>query len=504
MTHALRWSVLPLVGAAALASILLGASLTLNTQIAFLMVIAFLGVAMLTAPAGAWVLCALVAALTFRGLVQLHALPPVATYLDLPLAWGALAVGLLRRRRSSPLLTRLLRWLVALALAVALAWAFHPSEVMRPVLYLMLLGEPFAIVCALLADPPSPRLRRVLVRTLFALVMIQIPIIALQIAAGPPLVTLQNGETIHADFIQGTLYGAGSGEHVISAVIVVGAIWILAGGFGRDILGRARFPVLAALIVIPFIAKAKQVILALPVIILASSWRVGRLQLLVRGALVAGAIVALFVLTPNHAEEYLQKNAQGQGGKQATALFLWRKLENDPASVAFGRGPAETVSRAAFMTTPQDQHSESPLGVLGLKPAALNLEAQEVAHGVAGQGSGTTRINSSFNNSTSSALGLFGDLGIIGVLAYAGLLLTLFISLRQETSAEGVAAAAGFALFLVLGFLFDWWEEPPFGVFIGVLAGLSLSESQFRPTSTETQKSHHLDARVVGDRARGR
>ncbi len=484
MTHALRWPVLPWVGAAALASIALGVGSTLNVQVAFLIVIAFLGVAGLTAPAGTWVLCALVAALTFRGLVQLHALPPVATYLDLPLAWGALAVGLLKRRPSSLLLTRLLRWLIALGVAVALAWAFHPSEVLRPVLYLMLLGEPFAIVGALLADPPSPRLRRVLKRTLFALVIIQIPIVALQFAAGPPLVTLQNGETIHGDFIQGTLYGAGSGEHVISAVIVVGAIWILAGGFGRDILGAARLPVVAVLFVIPFIAKAKQVILALPVIILASSWRVGRLQFLVRCGLVAGAVVALFAFTPNHAEEYLQRNSQGKGGKQATALFLWRKLENDPASVAFGRGPAETVSRAAFMTTPQDQNSHSPLAVLGLKPAALNMEAQEVAHAVAGQGSGT-RINSSFNNSTSSALGLFGDVGIVGVLAYAGLLLSLFVCLRRETSAEGVAAAAGFALFLVLGFLFDWWEEPPFGVFIGVLAGLSLSESQFRPAATK-------------------
>ena len=80
----------------------------------------------------------------------------MATYVDLPLAWGALAVGLLKRRPSSPLLTRHLRWLAALGLAVVLAWAFHPSEVLRPVLYLALLGEPFAIVGALLADPPSP------------------------------------------------------------------------------------------------------------------------------------------------------------------------------------------------------------------------------------------------------------------------------------------------------------------------------------------------------------
>ena len=42
----------------------------------------------------------------------------------------------------------------------------------------------------------------------------------------------------------------------------------------------------------------------------------------------------------------------------------------------------------------------------------------------------------------------------------------------------GVAAAAGFAMFIVLGLVFDWWEQPPFGVFLGVLAGLSLAKSE--------------------------
>ncbi len=271
---------------------------------------------------------------------------------------------------------------------------------------------------------------------------------------------------------------------MISAVVVVGAIWILTGGLGRDVLGAARLPVVAALLVIPFLADAKQVILALPAIVLASSWRVGRLQFLVRGALVAGAVVALFALAPagNTAERYLEENQQGQGGKQATALFLWHKLDSDPASLAFGKGPAETVSRAAFMTTPLVQRADSPLAVLDLKPAALAVEAQSIALEVSGGGR-----RPPFNSGTSSALGVLGDLGIFGLLAYAGLLLSLFLRLRAETSAEGVAAASGFALFLVLGFVFDWWEQPPFGVVIGVLAGLSLSESQFRRTRTKSR-----------------
>ena len=234
-----RPPVLAWVGAA-FASVLLGWAIAINPQVAFIGTVAFLGVAALAAPAGAWVLCALIAALTFRGLVELEMLPSVATFIDLPLAWGALAVALIRNRPSSLLLRRHLRWLGALGLAVVLAWAFHPSEVLRPVLYLALLGEPFAIVGALLADPPSERLRRLLQGALLVLLIIQIPIAGLQFATLGP-----------ADSVQGTLYGAGAGAHVISGVVVVGAIWILGSGVARRTLGPMWLPALIALFVSP-------------------------------------------------------------------------------------------------------------------------------------------------------------------------------------------------------------------------------------------------------------
>src|SRR5436190_1145927 len=174
MTATRAQAALPWVGAA-VGSVALGVAIATNVQVSFLLVVVLLGVATLTAPSGAWVLCALVAAIGFRGLVQLGVLPSVATFIDLPLAWGALAVGLLKRRSSSRLLTMILRFLAALALAIVLAWAFHPSEVLRPVLYLALLGEPFAIIGALLADPPSPRMRLALERTLLVLLIVQLP-----------------------------------------------------------------------------------------------------------------------------------------------------------------------------------------------------------------------------------------------------------------------------------------------------------------------------------------
>src|SRR5262245_28769671 len=144
----------------------------------------------------------------------------MAAYLDIPIAWGALATALLARTGSGSRQASVhLRWLGLLILAVMLSWVFHPSELLRPVLYLALLGEPFAIVCALLVDPPSPRLRQVLVRALVVLVGAQVAMSAWQV---------YRFGLDDPDRVQGTLAGAGAGAHVMSAVLVLGCIWLLA------------------------------------------------------------------------------------------------------------------------------------------------------------------------------------------------------------------------------------------------------------------------------------
>ena len=152
-------------------------------------------------------------------------------------------------------------------------------------------------------------------------------------------------------------------------------------------------------------------------------------------------------------------------------MFVWEKLDDEPASIAFGRGPAETVSRAAFLTTPS---TGSSLADLGLEPAPIAVEAARGARDVSGG------ARTSFDIGISSMIGVLGDLGIVGIAAYCGLLLSLMLRLRRERSPEGVAAAAGFALFLVLGVVVDWWEQPPFGVFIATLAGLALTGAHDR------------------------
>jgi hypothetical protein len=442
---------------AAAAAPALGFAIGLDEEVGFLATAVAVGLIAMGAPAGAWAAAALVAALTFRGLVSAGALPPVATFADIGLAWGALGAALLRGVRPSHRVPSVphLRWLALLTVAAFLSALFAGTEPARPLLYLALLGQPFALAGALMLDPPSPALRRTLLRLAAALVLVQVP-----------LALWQGATRGVGDVVQGTLAGAGAGAHTMAAVVAVGAIWIAVDPRLRL---WTRLSLAAVLLAIPFLADAKQVILALPAIAVIGSWRRPR-DIALRLAAVATALVLLFVVYPSGdtAAGFLERASAGQSGKGEVAQLVWHNAREDPAILALGNGPATTVSRAAFMTTDLLLRADSPLRAFELEPARFALGAERAATDVSWGGT-------SFNSGQSSALGVFGDLGVLGALAYGALVVSLIVRLRRVRSPEAIAAAAGFAMFAVLGVVFDWWEQPPFSVFLAVLAGLALT-----------------------------
>jgi hypothetical protein len=263
----------------------------------------------------------------------------------------------------------------------------------------------------------------------------------------------------------------------MSGIVAVGAFWLLSKGHGR--IAWRRLALICLMLGVLFIADAKQVIFALPALALAVPLRRGRSGFLIRSAAVALSIAALVSLPAGQtAVRFLEKDRAGASGKQAAAEFVWQSAKDDPTSLVFGQGPAETVSRSAFMTTDFLLQPNSPIRVLDLAPAKAAMEAQDLAQARSGGGT-------SANTGLSSALGVFGDIGLFGVGAYAGILGLTFLSVRRRESAEAEAAAGGWALFAVLGFVFDWWEQPPLSVLLGVLTALALTQ----PTS-----------RALGDR----
>jgi hypothetical protein len=412
----------------------------------------------------AWVALAVIVAVGYRGLSGLHVAPGYGQFAHIPLAWGALVVALFRVTPER-LARRCLAWLALLGFAALASAVINQTEPLRGPVYFLLLAEPFAIICALLIDPPDRRGRRLLLGTCAALVAVQVPLAYWQ------ALTLGWG-----DSVQGTLYGSGAGAHVIAAVVIVGAFWFIARS--KAPFAPVSLVVIAAMLGIILIADAKQVTFALPAIIFAQ--RSFSARSIVACVVALGAIIAVLqvpTLNQGYAVGFLDRAAAGHGGKQAVSGWILRRASSDPATLVFGQGPAETVSRAAFETLPATQLSFSHSGsagsslqVLDLAPARAAIEAEDVAARAVGNPDLDT-----FDSPISSGLGVFGDLGLLGFVAFGGLFATVFLNVRRRRSPEAFAAASGLALYVVLGFAFDWWEEPAFTVFLATLTGLALT-----------------------------
>jgi hypothetical protein len=434
-----------------------GLLLPWSTQAAFVAVGVILGVATLGAPTTYWVVAALITSFTFQGLTTLGLLPSLGTVLPIGVAWGALVVALLRRRAvPMPNNARLyVRWLIVFSLVAIVSGLFNHVEILRPFLSIGLLGVPFAILAAMLIDPPSARERSLVMKIAMGLIVLQIPIAYRQF--------LVHGG---GDAVQGTFVSRGGGSGVMAAVAVIGMVWLLSRR-----LTLWRVALAAVLAVLPFISDSKQVLFALPIAVLATAPQGLTLGYFVRSGLAVGLLAILIFILPvgKVTLGYLrQDKAQGGTPKVQVAHWLWHNARSDPVSLTFGKGPAETVSLAAYYTTPGFLSASSPFHRLGLKPAAIAQETDFMAYqGEAGR--------SSYQSAISSALGVFGDFGLAGILGYSGLLVTLLLALAGSRSTEGIAAMSAAALFAFLGFIYGWWESPGLPAFVGVLAGVALT-----------------------------
>lgn len=426
-----------------------GAAVSTSPAIVFAVVLMLLGLGCAFAPPSWWIAASVIAATTFRGLVEINVLPGAAAYLDLPLAWATLVLVLAQYPVRSPVAARCLLWLAVLGFVICLATVASGSQPTRAIFYLALLAQPFALIVAVLVAPISNREYR-------GLVCLASGILALEVA----IVLTQFMRSGAGDAVAGTLSGSNAGAHLVGGLGAVGAAWALAS---RRPLGR-RVLIAATLMAVPFAAGAKQIILALPALLLAAGL-IDRRRLPVGVALVAVSLV-LYVTSPSLNNGYgidaLQQPAQSH--KFQAASEIWANAVESPSTFLVGQGPATTVSHAAFLTTDGALKTGSPMAALGLEPAPV---AYDIAFG------GVDQFGS-FDSPQSSAVGLFGDIGALGVLAYGALLCSVLMALRRVDESIAQAAAGGLALLLVLGIVNDWLEQAPFTLFVALLAGLAL------------------------------
>lgn len=398
----------------------------------------------LAAPTGAWVGATLLLAIGGRALVPVGVPESVALGV-LPLAWVALGLAVCRYR-GSVASGGLMVGLLALVTVAMVSGVVNGVSPLRSLFYLALLASPFALIGAIAFDPPDELWRKRLTNLLIGLIVLQIPFALWQ--------TYTFGIS---DFVQGTFIDSKVGAHTTAAISLLGAIWLAL----RGPLTPLRIVVVLLLVMIPLLAAANQVIFALPLALVAVAVVSDR-RLAIAASLGIGLTLALLLL-PGWNSDYARSSVDRLSSalKAEPAAVVAEGAVQSPGAALAGQGPAMTVSHAAFLTTEQNS-------VL----AALGLEAAEIPK------SFNLRVideSLSIKRPESSLLGIIGDLGLLGALAYALLFAYMFNQCRIRPNATAQTAAVALAMAFILGYISDWLEQPGFTLFVAALVGLALT-----------------------------
>jgi hypothetical protein len=408
----------------------------------------------------AWyvLVAAVLSAMLSRTLVAYAAAPPVVNFAHFPLV--GLAYVLARRRSRLRAVRNAERLLVVSAILTAASWmGGTDSSLLRAMLLWPVLMEPFVVILTIYhlsgQGMPSRWARYLAV----SIVLAEVPI-----ALGQAL-TSGIG-----DAVQGTLVGQGAGHHVLGLmglavaltgladlVMGQGRLWswsgaMVAGGFSLGILtdvkqGLALFLVVAALVGVIGLRRRSHL----------SSRALATLAAVATLVILAASLntFSLALREPWRASAFLD-------AKTAAFTTSTELMAEAPVGYLVGLGPGTTYTRVAWLTSPLG--ADSFLQRLDLETTAVAARlAEEWRRNPLWQASSAT---SPFSTWT----GVFGDLGALGLLAYAGLW-WLLARVAIRFGADGPGALGLVVFSILLGILFNWLEEPQYVLTVGLLIG---------------------------------
>lgn len=448
---------------------LLGINVAEYTTLVFAVVLLVAALPLLNARPVIWIALAITAPWVTRLFTTTGLAPRVLDFLDFPLVLIAFVFAGVRYldsdRRLTPSVRRICRYVLLTTVVISLSWAFNNlDEPQRLIAGWVLALEPFLLLVAVVVAPMTARERRRLVILVAVLLCGQLVFSLTQI--------LLSGAV--ADNVKGTLLEAGAGHHVSAGGLAIGFFLV-----ARQRVPRLLIALLGAVtLFVIVVADAKQVLFALPLALMVlgmTGWR-RRTAGSAAGGLVAGSLMAgasLFALLTYQATtaafDFLDRAATNSTGKVAVFDALLTDLAASPHTLLFGFGPGETVSRFAFLTTPLLFKEGSPVALLGLQPSTYAETYEALAL------SGPFTGESSFTSAQSSVLGILGDYGFVGVLAFTGLIVAVLIALvRAADRRLRASALAAWTLLLPLALVFDWLEQPPFTLAVMLVTGLAL------------------------------
>jgi hypothetical protein len=359
------------------------------------------------------------------------------------------------------------RWLAGLLLVVLLSALAHPTDPLRTLFFLLIVGEPLVVIWAISRWGTDEGSLRTVGAVAALLAVMQIPIGAYQ------------GITYGwADQVQGTLVGHGAGAHVLGALFALALFVIVAAMLGRRVKLVAGGIACVVCTCVIFATGAMSVLVFAsfavavePFLIRSRSRSTGKRtrrwgSIVVVLLLTASILAVVAALYPGFYQR-ASKLATSSGDYPEVSLVKARAT-SDGLTLLLGSGPGTSSSRASLLLVYAP--TGSPLAFLGLAPTEFAIEI------AAATAISNARYGGSVESAASGVLGVVGDLGLVGLVAYGVLLFAIWRRLGQSGSWLAPAARSSLLMVAALSLVDNWFEYPEFSVPLAILIGFAVSD----------------------------
>ena len=377
-------------------------------------------------------------------------LPNYSSFVHIPLILGlwlaATALGLANNKLNIGIFGLLVTTLISTLLSDIYV------SVVRGLSYWLLLAQPFMLF-ALLSETGSKfvTLRRIVILSLFIVLFLA--------------TVSQWDEYGIGDQVKGLYIDSMAGAHIAAGVALIVAVWSL-GSLGPLL----RICVFIAALFVAIVAEGKLILLT----VLSSMVVVGLLHRKINLIQIFLGLLAFIVVLSIFQSIFSQWPKWVETFVNTRTASIQLIMENmSLADLIFGRGPGTTVSRFAFLAEGLNLKVSSGLRDLGLvhDPSPL---AEQIAAEVEWVKQ-IYNVRSSIVAGRSSLTGIFGDLGLMGLVVFFWCFVITWSRIRcvdddrRRWSYHSLCISWAF-----LGFIYEWFEQPEFSlVIVLLLADLS-------------------------------
>jgi len=441
-------------------------------EVAWILLGILAGITLLNFPVYTWVIVAFIIASFSRLVSTLELAPSIINYFHFPLAFGAAFIASTKRNNFHVIARRVRTGVLLLLGLSVVSWLVNGGEPIRPLLFWIIIVEPFLLIYALMKSPPNQHGISHLWKLTLFVAFLQVPIGFWQ--------AFSQGL---ADPVQGTFLGLGQGAGAASTVALIGVVVILSRViFKVNRRRRNLFYIVAAvlLLLVPILADAKHVLAAflISVLLVLMNKNLINLKIVVLGAMI---FLVLSIAASYYPALQLIWNPQAAWivtVRKLEVINIFIKYSQDaPWAWLIGFGPGNTFSYLALQAEGGIGNPESLIAQVGLSLSKITEDAINTSFAT-GIRSGMYYL---FVERTSAAWqiwsswsGIWGDLGCLGFGVYAWLWLLLWKTLGRSASWQEISGKVVLLFALLLGTVYRWLEEPNVMIIVATVIGATL------------------------------